>query len=212
MILPAPIDDFDVLPGDTRTYMADMELLPARNRERRLEHIFEGIEDSYDYILVDCPPHLAVISDYALMACRRLLAPARMQHTYMRRFNKPMEQIDDLEDEYDVRIGLSGVVPVTRLGYPDERANLEAPKAEMPGGVAPELRWRDTAIEEARTHGYSVFSYKPSKNTARSPCGKRSSPASPAPSSVKRCCAMRWRRKERLSPTSIGHRNKKRID
>ena len=35
MILPAPHDHFDVLPGDTRTYMADMELLPARNRELR---------------------------------------------------------------------------------------------------------------------------------------------------------------------------------
>lgn len=163
MILPAPNDDFDVLPGDTRTYMADMELLPARNRELRLTRLFKKIRKRYDYILVDCPPHLGVISDNALMACRRLLVPARMQHTYMRRFDKLMEQIDDLEDEYDVRIGLIGVVPVAYLGYPDERAYLKALKAEMPGGVAPELRWRDTAIEEARTQGHSVFSYKPSK-------------------------------------------------
>ena len=55
----------------------------------------------------------------------------------MRRFDKLMEQIDDLECEFDVRIGLIGVAPVAYLGYPDEQAYLAALKAEMPGGVAP---------------------------------------------------------------------------
>ena len=41
MILPAPNDVFDVLPGDTRTYMADIELLPVRNRELRLTRLFK---------------------------------------------------------------------------------------------------------------------------------------------------------------------------
>ena len=287
MVLQAPNDDFDVLPGDTRTYMADIELLTVRNRELRLTRLFKKIRKRYDFILVDCPPHLGVISDNALMACRHLLVPARMQHTYMRRFDKLMEQIDDLEDEYDVRIGLIGVVPVAYLGYPDEKAYLEALKAEMPGGVAPELRWRDTAIEEARTQGYSVFSYKPAKKhreeslrkmsgrvslggeiragtpqerrshdhaeaesaeghiqeiegsahhtgqnqmTTATPspsisigtcrwswirpitCGKRNSPALPAPNSARLCCAMRWHGKVRSSPTTIGHRNRKRND
>ena len=163
MILPAPNDAFDVMPGDTRIYMADIELLTVRNRELRLTRLFKKISKRYDYILVDCPPHLGVISDNALMACRRLLVPARMQHTFLRSFDKLMGQIDDLEDEYDVRIGLVGVVPVAYFGHPDEQAYLEALEAEMPGGVAPPLRWRDTAIEAARTQGHSVFSYKPSK-------------------------------------------------
>ena len=51
MILPAPHDDFDVLPGDTRTYMADMEPLPARNRELRLTRLLKKVKKRNDYIL-----------------------------------------------------------------------------------------------------------------------------------------------------------------
>ena len=87
MILKAPNDDFGVLPGDTRTYMADIELLPVRNRELRLTRLFKKISKRYDYFVVDCPPHLDVISGYTLMVCRRLLVPARMQRTYMHRFD-----------------------------------------------------------------------------------------------------------------------------
>ena len=106
--------------------MEDIELLSVRNRELRLTRLIKKITKRYDDILVDCPPHLGVISDNALMACRRLLVPARMQHTYMRSFDKLIGQIDYLEDEYDVRIGLIGVVPVAYFGHPDEQAYLEA--------------------------------------------------------------------------------------
>ena len=85
VIRPAPNDDFDVLPGNIQMYLAEKALATARNRERRLELIFEAIAGSYDYILVDCPPSLGTVTDNALLACRRILiagADASDLHVY----------------------------------------------------------------------------------------------------------------------------------
>ena len=82
VIRAAPNDRFDVLPGNIQMYLAEKALATERNRERRLERIFEDIEKGYDYILVDCPPNLGTVTDNALLACRRILIPARMHQTY----------------------------------------------------------------------------------------------------------------------------------
>ena len=82
VIRPAPNDGFDVLPGNIQMYLAEKALATARNRERRLERIFEDIEADYDFILVYCPPSLGIVTDNALLACRHILIPARMHQTY----------------------------------------------------------------------------------------------------------------------------------
>ena len=78
VVRPAPNDRFDVVPGNIQMYLADKALFTVHNRERRLERIFETISGVYDFILVDCPPNLGTVTDNALLACRHVLVPARM--------------------------------------------------------------------------------------------------------------------------------------
>ena len=100
VIRPAPNDDFDVLPGNIQMYLAEKALATARNRERRLERIFEEIEKDYDYILVDCPPSLGTVTDNALLACCRILIPARMHQTYTYTITTLLAQIGTLENAF----------------------------------------------------------------------------------------------------------------
>ena len=102
MVRPAPNDRFDVVPGNIQMFrkretlavvgllnlqlsaqqqlsrQSDKALFTVHNRERRLERIFETISGVYDFILIDCPPNLGTVTNNALLACRHVLVPARM--------------------------------------------------------------------------------------------------------------------------------------
>ena len=74
--------------------------------------VFQRIKTDYEYILVDCPPALNVMTDNAVLACRRVLIPARMHRTYRGVINNLMGQINTLREVFEANIDIVGVVPV----------------------------------------------------------------------------------------------------
>ena len=132
VIRPAPNDGFDVLPGNIQMYLAEKALATARNRERRLERIFEEIDADYDYILVDCPPSLGTVTDNALLACRRILIPARMHQTYTYTITTLLAQIGTLENAFRIDIDIVGVVPVAYVPNTDQKEFMAGLQREYP--------------------------------------------------------------------------------
>ena len=127
-------------------YLAEKALSTARNRERRLELIFEGIDEAYDYIVVDCPPSLGTVTDNASLACRRILIPARMQQTYTYTIPTLLAQIGTLENVFRLDIEIAGL------------------RESIPQYLTPVLRRRETVIDNARQSGCSIFNYRPSSS------------------------------------------------
>lgn len=164
VVRSAPNDDFDVLPGNIQMYLAEKALATARNRERRLERIFEEIDEGYDYILVDCPPSLGTVTDNALLACRRILVPARMHQTYTYTITTLLAQIGTLEKAFRVSIDIVGVVPVAYVPNADQKAFLSGLKESIPQHLTPVLRRRETVVDDARQSGCSIFSYRPTSS------------------------------------------------
>ena len=164
VIRPAPNDRFDVVPGNIQMYLADKALFTVHNRERRLERIFETIAGTYDYILVDCPPNLGTVTDNALLACRHVLVPARMNTKNTRAITILLDQIETLEDAFQVDIGVIGVVPVAYVPDADQKRILEELRGNMPDHLAPVIRKRETLVDDAWQSGCSIFSYQPSNS------------------------------------------------
>ena len=161
LIRNAPHDDFDVIPGNMQMYLAEQSLMGQRNREGRLARVFQRIQTDYEYILADCPPALNVVTDNALLACRRVLIPARMHRTYRGSINNLMGQINTLREAFETNIDIVGVVPVGFEQQTDQQAFMEALREGAPQLLAPVLRKRQTLIEDARDAGHSIFSYVP---------------------------------------------------
>ena len=152
------------MPGNIQMYLAEKALATARNRERRLELIFEGIEGSYDYILVDCPPSLGTVTDNALLACRRILIPARMHQTYTYTITTLLAQIGTLENAFRLDIDIVGVVPVAYVPNTDQKEFMAGLQESIPQYLTPVLRRRETVIDDARQSGCSIFSYRPTSS------------------------------------------------
>ena len=104
-----------------------------------------------------------MLLDHALVACRHLLIPAYMEGSHLENLDALEAQIERLEESRDMTVRRLGIVPVGYRATPCERTFLEGLKTEFPGAVGPSLRWRDTAKEDAYTHGHSVLSHKPAK-------------------------------------------------
>ena len=164
VIRPAPNDRFDVVPGNIQMYLADKALFTVHNRERRLERVLEAIGDSYDYILIDCPPNLGTVTDNALLACRHVLVPARMNKKNTRAITILLDQIETLEDAFRVGIEVLGIVPVGYVPDRDQKQILEELRKNMPNFLTPVIRKRETLIEDAWQSGCSIFSYQPSNS------------------------------------------------
>ena len=164
VIRPAPNDHFDVVPGNIQIYLADKALFTVHNRERRLERVLEAIGDSYDYILIDCPPNLGTVTDNALLASRHVLVPARMNVKNTRAITILLDQIETLEDAFRIGIGVLGIVPVSYVPEADQKAVLDDLCQNMPSLLAPIIRKRETLIEDSWQAGCSIFTYQPSNS------------------------------------------------
>ena len=169
LIIRAPHDQFDVLPGHVKMSQTEGKLGPERNREWRLARVLKAIDKPYDFILVDCPPGTGAVSDNALLACQRVLAPAEMHEAFMPAISGFMMQLRSLGRVFEVAVDMIGFVPVAYRGTPDEAAYLDVLKAERPDWVAPSLRYRKAIMNASRAAGHSVFSYVPTMRHRREP-------------------------------------------
>lgn len=126
-------DEFDVVPSNLDMFSVEAEL-PTEMRSRdRLTLALDALDAEYDFILVDCPPNLGVLTDNALLACENIVIPALAESTSKRALSILYRQIQSLEDAFETRI--------------HERA-LVANRVENDGQATETMDWFEDAFGE----------------------------------------------------------------
>ena len=80
VIVPLPEFGFAIIPGNADLTVAEVELMQAERRERRLADGLAAIRERYDYILVDCPPALNMLTLNALVAADSVFIPMQCEY------------------------------------------------------------------------------------------------------------------------------------
>ncbi|MFC6723790.1 ParA family protein [Halobium palmae] len=152
--------EFDVLPANIDMFNLEQELVSAMRGRERLSMLLESV-DAYDFVVVDCPPSLGILTDNALLACRNLLIPAEAEDTSIRALDLLFKQIDTLEDNYGASITERALV-VSNVDYPldgEQKGMLEWFDDTFADRIPVfELRSR-AAIKRAFNDGVSVFAH-----------------------------------------------------
>lgn len=162
VIIETEFENIYILSSSTELAGAEIELTSIDNREFILKKVLEEIKDEYDYIFVDCPPSLGMLTINSLTAVDSVLIPIQCEFYALEGVSQLMETIKLVKGNLNSSLQIQGVV----LSMFDGRANLsiqvvEEVKKYFKGSVYTSIVPRNVRLAEAPSHGKPVIYYDP---------------------------------------------------
>ena len=114
----------DVAPSHIDLSSAEIEMVPVYGREFVLKKALSDVKEEYDFIIIDCPPSLSLLTVNGLTSAEELIIPVQSHHFALVGLEKLMDMFDIVKDEMNEAIRLLGVV-VTMF---DSRTNCRVPR------------------------------------------------------------------------------------
>lgn len=153
---------FDLVPADRALAGAEVELVPVLARERRLSSALATVVDSYDWIILDCPPSIGLLTVNALTAAHSVIIPVQCEYLALEGLGRLTQTLDLVRRNLNPNLRIMGVVLTmfdarTRLAA-DVAAEVRRHFEETFATVIP----RTVRLGEAPSHGQSIFRYEPS--------------------------------------------------
>lgn len=160
--------NLDVIPSSLNLAGAEIELAAKEGREALLKRALSLVRDSYDFIFIDCPPSLGVLTINALCACDSVLIPIQCEYYALEGLSQLMNSVRTIKRLYNQNIGIEGVV----LTMYDGRLNLTLQVANeikkyFPNKVYKTAIPRNVRLSEAPSFGKPVIYYDPASRGAK---------------------------------------------
>jgi len=168
IVLKTSLECLDLLPANDDLIGAEIELVGVDNRERVLKRSLAGIQEEYDYILIDCPPSLGLLTVNALSAARSVLIPVQCEYYAMEGLSSLVRTIDLIRKNFNPCLFLGRII----LTMYDGRNNLSKQVSEelhryFPKKVFNTIIPRNVRLSEAPSHGLPALLYDVSSKGAR---------------------------------------------
>jgi chromosome partitioning protein len=151
---------YDVLPSNGDLTAAEVRLLEAPLRERRLALALEPVRDAYEYILIDCPPSLNMLTLNALVAADSVLVPLQTEYYALEGLSALLATVQQIKDHRNPRLEMEGIVRTMH----DPRNNLDNQVSaqliqHFGDKVFRTMIPRNVRVAEAPSHGLPVMLY-----------------------------------------------------
>ena len=159
-IIPTAYENLAIVPARIQLAGAEIELVSLMNREGRLKNALERVKHNYDYVLIDCPPSLGLLTVNALTAASSVLIPIQCEFYALEGVSMLMNTIQLVQRNLNPALKLEGVV----MTMFDSRTNLSQDvvsevqgffKTKMYQTIIP----RNVRLSEAPSHGQPVIEY-----------------------------------------------------
>lgn len=156
------MEGLDILPADKNLIGVNLQLVAVENRESTLQKYLAPIRDQYQFILIDCPPALDLLTLNALMAADSVLVPIQCEFFALEGISELMDTIDRIRDSFGHPLRVEGIL----LTMFDDRTNLARQVAAdlrefFTGDVFKTVIPRNIRLAEAPSHGKSILAYDP---------------------------------------------------
>jgi len=158
-----PVDDnLWLAPAGLLLSAADLELGGIIGREQLLRKAVQPVIDDYDFIVIDCPPSLGLLSLNGLVACTRVVVPVQSEFLALHGVRQLLDTVDQVRSAYNPLLGVGGVL----LCLHDARRRLSRSVADTVREYFGELVFKtiirtNVALAEAPARGVSIFRYDP---------------------------------------------------
>lgn len=158
--LKTDLDFLELVPADIDLVGAEVELVTTDEREKRLKQALGRVTDAYDFIIIDCPPSLGLLTLNALTSADRALVPLQCEYYSMEGLAHILRTIRLVREKLNPRLEIEGVV----LTMFDGRTSLASQvKNEVQGHLGGQVMLtiipRNIRITEAPSHGKPIMLY-----------------------------------------------------
>ncbi|MDR1076047.1 MAG: AAA family ATPase [Xanthomonadaceae bacterium] len=153
-------EGFDLLPGNIDLTAAEIQLMDSENREQRLKESLMPLAGDYDFILIDCPPALSLLTLNALTAADSLIVPMQCEYYALEGLSALLETVDALRAQLNPDLEIEGVLR-TMFDVRNNLANAVSAELIQHFGerVFRTIVPRNVRLAEAPSHGQSIVGY-----------------------------------------------------
>ena len=168
-IIHTSFKNLDITPASVDLAGAEIELVKLTGRERRLKMALDQVRSDYDYIFIDCPPSLGLLTLNALTAVDSVLIPIQCEFYALEGVSQLMSTVELVRRSMNPDLEVCGVL----LSMYDGRTNLalqvvQEVKKYFGGKVFSTIIPKNVRLAEAPSYGLSILDYDPSSRGAKS--------------------------------------------
>ena len=150
----------DIIGANVNLAGAELDLIAMDHREARLKLVLDKVKDEYDYVFIDCPPSLGLLTLNCLCAADSFLVPLQCEYYALEGLSQLMTTVRMVKKTMNPKLSLEGVL----LTMFDGRTNLsiqvgEEVKKHFPGEVFSSVVPRNVRLSEAPSHGKPITEY-----------------------------------------------------
>jgi chromosome partitioning protein len=162
-------EGLEIVPADKNLVAANLELVDLADREHRLKEVLSDVQSKYDYVLIDCPPALDLLTLNALVAAESVLIPIQCEFFALEGISQLMDTIDKVREAFSHPLKIEGIL----LTMYDERTNLTRQVADdlrdfFHDEVLTTVIPRSIRLAEAPSYGKPILMYDPRSRGAES--------------------------------------------
>lgn len=160
VILKTQIDGLELIPADKNLVGAEVELVAAEEREFRLRKLLQQVKDNYDFIILDCPPALGLLTLNGLSAADAVLVPIQCEYLALEGVSELLDTLMRIRKTLNPSLAIEGIV----LTMYDERTTLSKQVASdlrdfFGSQVFESVIPRNVRLAEAPSHGKPIHFY-----------------------------------------------------
>ncbi|MFV2062445.1 MAG: ParA family protein [Chloroflexota bacterium] len=156
-----------ILPSSRSLSGAEVELVPNPGRERRLRKALESVRGDFDFILLDCPPSLGLLTVNALTAADSVLIPLQCEYYALEGLGQLMATVDLIRDHLNPDLSLRGVILTMHDGRTSLSADVTAEvRRHLGDQVFDVVVPRSVRLAEAPSYGQPITEYSPNSRGA----------------------------------------------
>ncbi len=160
LILDTELERLKLIPSERNLTGAEIELVDQPRREYRLREVLAPVADAYDWIFIDCPPSLGLLTVNALVAADTVLIPLQCEFFALSGVSELMSTVSRVRASFNPQLTVEGIV----FTMVDERTNLttqvmEDVRRAFPGVVFDAIVPRNVRLAEAPSFGRPILLY-----------------------------------------------------
>lgn len=162
-------ENLDALPSNINLSAAEIELIGVDNKEYIIKNEIEKVKDDYDYIIIDCPPALSMLTINAMTTADSVLVPIQCEYYALEGLSQLIHTIELVQDRLNPSLNIEGVV----FTMYDARTNLslqvvENVKDNLNQNIYKTIIPRNIRLAEAPSYGMPINLYDPKSAGAES--------------------------------------------